>query len=439
MDDTLFAFFDLALGTASDDILRFLVLADIAREEMGLRSVQVVLVPTVDGNSDDRANRLAVEALCLLPSCRGHANCGSRAQAAFIERRQARHRFPDGYSVDRPIAAHDHAAIEAAAANHRVDRLRAPEQARSYVRKWLEQTAMDRPVVAIPLSDDGGDAEHGIWSRFAEDIAEGGFAPVLVPGPGRSLTDGLGAFGQTFEFTPASVNSEIRAALFSEAFLNFGPPGAWSSLCRFLEGVPHLSPSNGDAKAVETEFDDEVARLREKQNRAGDTTDDELRETHLTWARRLLDSEVSWQIPETFRPYLEQDGVDPEFFVLAGAAAHKGGDHALATRFFEKLPPEQTREPKTALQYAEALREIGRRAEALEIAGQALAGHPDHVGLLVRTAELEAHFQHHDDAIELIGRARALCPDDDDLVTRAGGILVGAGRFDAAAELLIPL
>lgn len=251
----LHAFFELDVAPPGFNVLNFLVLADIAREELDLDAIHVVFVPgTSDGFRDSdieydavnkawRLRQICIAATCLLPSCSGHTLCDSRGHAADLAAR-AGHVFPFGYGLDKPMGCHDYSRIvEAAAAGHRIDRLRATAQARGYVRDWLRQVAGERRVVTITLRESSYDlhrsSTNANWAALAREMQADGFCPVVVRDTERVFTpdadfDGLPAFPH------AAVNLELRAALYAEAYLNTGINQGPFTLWHFLESVPYL-------------------------------------------------------------------------------------------------------------------------------------------------------------------------------------------------------
>jgi len=250
----LHAFYDLEAASPGYHFFNFLVLADIAREELDLDQVHVVFVPgDFDGfgkylieipvlNKQWRLRQICVASTRLLPTCGGHTVCPDRAAAARLINDDATHVFPFGYAIDEPIALVEQKPIlHAAAAGHRIDRLRAPDPARAFVRDWLRRHAGDRKAVTISLReaahDDYRNSNHDSWMALGHELLERGYFPVVVRDT-EKVFDGDPADLQGLpEFPLAAVNVEIRAALNAEAHLNAGINQGPMEIWRYVQGV----------------------------------------------------------------------------------------------------------------------------------------------------------------------------------------------------------
>ena len=112
--DTLYAFYDLAVNPNCFDVVKFVVLADLARREAGCRDLHILFVPSVgEGFREDdqfeQANRewrfrnIMLPICSLMPSCKGVTVCASRSEAEYVETEMAEHIFPEGHSTEQPV------------------------------------------------------------------------------------------------------------------------------------------------------------------------------------------------------------------------------------------------------------------------------------------------------------------------------------------------
>ncbi len=97
-------------------------------------------------------------------------------------------------------------------------------------------------------------------------------------------------------------------------------------------------------------------------------------------------------------------------------------------------PPAERRSAEDWLLAGDALERNGRRAEAWEHYGEALAAHPGSHGLLKARGRLAATLGRHQDALELLGPVLDRVSNDGEALYYSGLALVGLGR-DTEARL----
>jgi Flp pilus assembly protein TadD len=90
------------------------------------------------------------------------------------------------------------------------------------------------------------------------------------------------------------------------------------------------------------------------------------------------------------------------------------------------------RDPDTALNYAQALRGLGQRAQAVAVLEQASIQHPKHMGLLGAYGRALADVGNYRQALEVLNRAHT--PDQPDwrILSVQGAVLDQMGRHDEA-------
>ncbi len=489
-DQTLYACFELDIAPPAYNFLNFLVLADIAREELGLARVHVVFVPgTGDGfrhedieypvvNKEWRLRQICLAGLCLLPACRSHTLCASREEAADLLAARARHVFPFGYRVDKPRADHDYGRIvQAAAAGHRVDRLEAPEQARIYVREWLRGVAGDRPVVTITLRESSYDvhrsSNNGNWIALAREMRQRGYCPVVVRDTETVFAADSDAFAGIAMFPHAAVNLELRAALNAEAFLNTGiNQGPWT-LWHFLREIPYLCVYVIDrmfegwhdyhidrsgftlgenmpfARGCQVTYwgDDRLPDLRrefwalvdrieagEHQRGPAGTVPDRC-DGPLELAERYRENEHYDHALAIYRKLMDENPDDLQVQFRAAIVSFEAGEFAAAVDYLTQPLAVLGPEPTVVDVMARAKFRLGRLDETLALLDQALDLHPDDSGLLERRGDVLLEKCNISEARECFRRALERQPESPPLAKKLAEASFLSGRVDDAIGL----
>jgi tetratricopeptide (TPR) repeat protein len=233
----MMAVYDMSVSPASFDLATFLALADHRRNCIGKEAMHVLFVPA-DGTglweneAIDLAQRqwrlrnLLVPLCWLWSSCRAVTVLSSRAEAAKWLKTAGRHDvFPVGYRLASPTAdayqwAH---AVAEHACGERVPAWRAPDQARRFVADWLAANAGDRRVVVVTLRE--GDYYSEInsdldeWAAFARSLDASRYCVIVLRDTAAAFATVPAALRGLTSFPEASINVEIRAALYEQSFL----------------------------------------------------------------------------------------------------------------------------------------------------------------------------------------------------------------------------
>lgn len=269
--DTLCLFYDLEVSPITYDLCWALCVADLNRRKLGLKYLQLVIVPgREDGlraemidyesiiNKDARRWRiynLLFPIVHLLPSATGLLNCSSRKEAELIRQRMKSHVYPEKYHTQFPF---DHSFIEAAHnSSHDVMALQANKQANKYISQWLEERIQGRKLIVITLREYGympkRNSNIQAWVEFAKNINEEKYFVVFIPDTEVAMKQTNPALHNFQLFLEACWNIELRAALYESAYLNLGINNGPFALCwlnkncRYLmfklltEGVPQAS------------------------------------------------------------------------------------------------------------------------------------------------------------------------------------------------------
>jgi tetratricopeptide (TPR) repeat protein len=244
------AYYDISIAPLTFDFLTFLVLAELHRVEQGYNFFRVVFVPetadTKDQNLKDRfsdADRrwrltnVLVPSCSMVPGCGGRITvCNARDEAAALLETSPDPAFPIGYTVENPVPCFQIAEVAAACAcGKKVPSIRAPDRATDFVREWIQGHAKNRKIVCITLreADYGRERNSNIeaWAKFAKSLDAAEYFPIIVRDtyatfkPVPAELDGLCIFPQ------ASVNLEIRLALYEQSYLNMQTNGGPLVLC----------------------------------------------------------------------------------------------------------------------------------------------------------------------------------------------------------------
>ncbi|HLW46991.1 MAG TPA: hypothetical protein VKW09_04410 [bacterium] len=241
-DDTLYAFYDLAVAHITYDAAWFAAAADLARRRLGLARVHFVVVPgIVNGLREERTayeavvdadlrvwrlHNVVVPIFTFVPSCGGYTVLPARAAAEPLRARAGRRVYPASYEPALPVGHHPSELLGPARAGAAVGVLRSSEPGRRFVERWAETRLRGRRMVTITLRDYGYMTERnsdlGAWAAFARRLDPAVYLPVFVLDTERTL-DPSPAFFEGFEvFREASWNVGLRMALYESSFVNLG-------------------------------------------------------------------------------------------------------------------------------------------------------------------------------------------------------------------------
>lgn len=224
----LTACYDLGVSPPTYDFLSFLIEAERYRRANGFDLIDIIFQPgPMHGFRDDELPpdvetrkgmlwRVCVGMARLLPSVRN------------IDIKQTRWNvtgdvFPEGYEEQRPKSHYATGFLK-----NGEPILKASETAR-------RQIAMrfSKPYATISLREaqywPDRNSNREEWAKVADWLSANGIQPVIVPD-----TNGPGFDGHE-EFTPASFDVDLKAALFEGAVINLGVLNGPMSLCAFLE------------------------------------------------------------------------------------------------------------------------------------------------------------------------------------------------------------
>ena len=260
-DKVLYAFYDLDVARATYDVLGFLCLADMAREQAGCDAVHVVVVNASNNDFNIaargiistkehiwRKRQILAQSCGLLPTCTGFSFTSTREEAKDIFHR-ASHVFPQDYQVESPVACWEFDNLfKVTQQENDVSRLQASEQALTLAQQFLAQVnppenGFTKKVVCITLRDSeikpARNSNMAAWQAFIQQLDKNTYFPLILPDTDNSWSASLAelvANTGAATFNEACFNVELRMAIYELSYVNLGVNNGPMHLCA-------LSPS----------------------------------------------------------------------------------------------------------------------------------------------------------------------------------------------------
>ena len=244
----LYAYYDLKIFPTGYDVFDFLYTAEIERIHLSLDSIEFRVVANSGlAGHDDQTNNSLIEddefalthivlsAGQLLQSCRKTTYYPSREEAKRAHDASSR-TFPTGYNVDGFHYENLRSTpLLARYAGKRLGTFRATAAATQRVMQWIRGRCGDRKPIIITLDNppEIADKNSGLaeWLRFAKLLNQDQYCVIF-------LHDTAGVFGPPIKelegfvtFDPASVDIDLRLALYEQAYLNLFNDSGPARLC----------------------------------------------------------------------------------------------------------------------------------------------------------------------------------------------------------------
>lgn len=261
---TLFAFYDLQICTVTFDFFTFLLRAEIARRDGGFAGLHIVFVPGADDGfrmmhhngavSRWRLRNILVAGCAMMPTVNGVTVCIARRQAEQIERANSTSVFPVGYTTrifDSQAA--NEASIDAfmfagLAALHikgvEIPHLVPSGRSKEWVRSWLDPNVGDRKPVVITLRESPFDRARNSrlaeWAAFAHGLDRSEFMPVFVRDTDAVFTTVPEELNEFPICTRASLDVDVRMALYEAAYANLLVNNGPLALCYLNPRIRYL-------------------------------------------------------------------------------------------------------------------------------------------------------------------------------------------------------
>ncbi|MGE4221236.1 MAG: tetratricopeptide repeat protein [Alphaproteobacteria bacterium] len=419
------AFYDLGICTVTFDFLSFLLRAEMARREAGAASIHMVFVPGPDDGF--RAGRLGAEqsrwrlrnmlvaGCALMPSIRAISLCATREEAAVLEE-TADCTFPAGYTLAADgAAAAERASIEALffagivvrhIRGEAVPELQASAAAHRAVADWIAAKLGGRRPVVITLRQYGHDIGRNSvienWAAFAQGLDPDRYAPVIVRDTDAVFSPVPEALRGLPEFEPASLDLDLRVALYEAAFLNMMVNNGPVAICYLSPRIRYLMckvfavTNMGDAALncclYGIPLYGQVPMATEFQRLVWeDDTLDSLERSFAGMAARIEAAEADGSIAER----AQRQPIDAAAAYEIALALHRVGWVDAAVSIYHHLFGCDPDNPRIGPMLGLALYHQGRYAEArplLEAAAQAHPGDPDILCNLANLHRAERRF-----------------------------------------------
>lgn len=255
--NTLYFFYDFEVEPITFDFVWALCVANARREELGLRYLQIILVPgTRDGlrieqsqyeqvvgyhNRIWRIHSILIPSIHLLSCPYGITLCATRNEAHLIHQKQAKFVYPTHYNVTFPVPYDPELAVIYSQA---VMSLRASIQAKNYVSQWLQTQTNHKKMVVITLRQYAYTPERNsniqAWSKFA-NAKEKDYFIVFISDTEQAFHKIPKELKKFVFFHEACWNIYLRAAIYELAYLNLGVNTGPMALCWFNAACRYIT------------------------------------------------------------------------------------------------------------------------------------------------------------------------------------------------------
>jgi len=489
-ETTLTAFYDLELAPVSFDFSCFLMLAEMERLRRECSDLHVVIVPAPntgdqqreteydDSNKRWRLHNILVPHIAILPNPASLTICSSRHAADQTLTDANGPIFPQGYDTQSPTTEFMWSQIAAASARgETIPSYRASAQAKKYMEQWLTSYSGDRLPISITLRE----SSHAVprnsnlesWYQFADRLDRNRFYPVIVRDTEKIFGEPPGLFDGFTTCPQASLNLDLRIALYESCYLNLMLPGGPMVPCwlndriRFLNfkiinedwpntttayvssqglkiggQLPHATPYQrlvwepDDLEVIEREFDAMVERIGEDDERGQPSTlDPQNTDDPMEVALRL---QMTGRLEEATAIYQDIVGKDPDnadAWHLLGLIAHQADRPEAAEKMILRAIGLTGGQANYFVNLAAVLKKAERLDEAANSLWRAIALSPNDAGAHADLAELLADSADGDKAKSAMLKALKLKPGSIELCERAGRLFHNSGDIEIAANL----
>jgi tetratricopeptide (TPR) repeat protein len=501
-DRVLRAYYDLAVAPVSHDVCVFLCIAEMERLYRGLDAIELIVVADAADNPANnspsrlpdeegwRLRHIVLPAHRLLPSCRRARYMPDRS-AAKTEFDPAAPTFPNGYTVDRPVADHlDTGLLLARFANKPWASLRVSPPAVERVTGWLDAHTAGRKPVVITLRQEAAppqcDSNLPEWCRFARALDADRYCPVFVPDPSSVFT-GLPPSLEDFPvFEAAAINLELRLALYEAAYINLHVDSA-PTLCCMLDdrtryirfradpesalsmtatSLQHSVPENDDLPVLRRKFaelteriDADLPATRPQLPTRRDTISYFLARQHFAEAARLADlgladdpgnlelqfllatalarSGAPDKAVPLFRELLQMTQAYAVVVVPLADCLWKSGAFGEAVRLMSAAAADGSALPDFLHAIAGQLIRMGEDEKATAVISRVVQERPDNPEPLILLAQgLSRENLHAADALRIVNAALQRWPDRAEFHAIRADCCARHGRFDEAISAL---
>jgi len=247
----------------SFDFSAFLIAAERDRRLRGLSLLYIVVVPKedFDGHHDGklvddhhidwRLHNIILPLTQLLPSCSGFTVCDTRALAISLLQQNAEEIYPESYSVEGPISRHHTGwTVLPGHLGDDIQYFEAPDQAKKYAQKWIDEHAGGKPCVTLTLREapfiKSRNSDPAVWGEFARRLTQKGFFPILLRDIDTALEVPPPELEAITPFSDGVFNLPLRIALYELCHINTFVANGPAQVCFYNKNVHFLYNLTGD-------------------------------------------------------------------------------------------------------------------------------------------------------------------------------------------------
>lgn len=274
-DDTRLQFvYDLSTSPLTFDFASYLAAVEVERRLRGLQSIEVIFVPgPLDGARAEtpeyeaavniearkwRLRHMLLPMLSFLPTVSTFTVCKDRKQAEALITSDARRIYPSDYRIFLPRQPDKKVIHEHARAGVPIwPMFSAPVHARRLVQQFFDHQVKGRKAVVITLRNypytPQRNSRNADWLAFADSLDPARYAVIFVNDSETVTSPPPIDFSRHLVFDLASVNLELRLALYEAAWLNMALMHGPTELCWYSEAARYLLFIQVGSAAVQSE------------------------------------------------------------------------------------------------------------------------------------------------------------------------------------------
>jgi len=274
-DETCLQFiYDLSTSPLTFDFASYLAAAEVERRLRGLHSIEVIFVPgPLDGARAEtpeyeaavniearrwRLRHMLIPMLSFLPTVSTYTVCRDRKQAEALVTSDAKRIYPSDYRIFLPRQPDKKVIHQHARAGVPIwPMFDAPSHARHLVRQFFNHYVKGRRAIVITLRNypytPQRNSRNADWLAFADSLDPSRYAVIFVNDSETVTGPPPVDFSRHLVFDLASVNLELRLALYEAAWLNMALMQGPTELCWYSETARYLLFIQVGTAAVQSE------------------------------------------------------------------------------------------------------------------------------------------------------------------------------------------
>jgi hypothetical protein len=260
-DNSLQFIYDVSVAPITFDFATYLASAEVERRLRGLDGINVIfIIDPGRGVRDEkpdyesavsrnarlwRIHQVLLPMLGFLPTVRNIALCDSREEARALVGADSRQLYPSDYRAFLPRAPHNRVIHEHARRGVAIWPIfRASEHACRLIGEFLQREAKERKPLVITLRNylynPERNSRNADWLTFADSLDLNRYAPIFVQDTETVMQPMPEGFSRHIVCGAASVNLELRMALYEAAWLNMAVMSGPMELCWYNKQVRYV-------------------------------------------------------------------------------------------------------------------------------------------------------------------------------------------------------